>query len=94
MPDTDLTTRRCRPCDSGTPTLPPEEVESLLSRIEGWSLADGHLERSFRFGNYHETIAFVNAGGAQGGTPSRPGSGVQVLQSEVLDSRYRRPVGE
>ena len=44
MPDTDLTTRRCRPCDSGTPTLPPEEVESLLSRIEGWSLADGHLE--------------------------------------------------
>ena len=61
MPDTDLTTRCCRPCDSGMPTLPPEEVESLLSRIEGWSLADGHLERSFRFGNYHETIAFVNA---------------------------------
>ena len=32
-----------------------------MSRIEAWSLADGHLERSFRFGNYHETIAFVNA---------------------------------
>ena len=60
MPDTDLTTRRCRPCDSGTP-LNYRVAEDRLSRIEAWSLADGHLERSFRFGNYHETIAFVNA---------------------------------
>ena len=61
MTDTDLTTRRCRPCDSGTQALVHEEVDSLLSRIEGWRLVGGHLERSFRFGNYHETIAFVNA---------------------------------
>ena len=61
MPDTDLTTRRCRPCDGSTTTLSDDEVGALLSRIEGWGLVAGHLERSFRFGNYHETIAFVNA---------------------------------
>ena len=61
MPDTDLTTRKCRPCESGTPTLPHDEVESLLSRIEGWHLEGGHIERSFGFRDYHETIAFVNA---------------------------------
>ena len=28
---------------------------------EGWKLIDGALDKTFTFGNYHETMAFVNA---------------------------------
>ena len=28
---------------------------------EGWKLIDGALDKTFSFGNYHETMAFVNA---------------------------------
>ena len=57
----DLTTRVCRPCEASTPPLSLEEVDALLSRVEGWRREDDHIERNFRFGNYYETISFVNA---------------------------------
>lgn len=45
--------------------LSPTEVVTRLSALPGWSLsgdgADVAIERTFRFGNYHETMAFVNA---------------------------------
>lgn len=28
---------------------------------DGWKLIDGAIERTFRFANFHETMAFVNA---------------------------------
>jgi len=45
--------------------LRPTEVVTRLAAAPGWQLAgDGPqvvIEKTFRFGNYHETIAFVNA---------------------------------
>lgn len=45
--------------------LNPVEVVSRLSTLNGWQLAgsgsDVAIEKTFSFGNYHETIAFVNA---------------------------------
>lgn len=45
--------------------LSPTEIVTRLSALPGWTLsgdgADVAIERTFRFGNYHETMAFVNA---------------------------------
>jgi 4a-hydroxytetrahydrobiopterin dehydratase len=45
--------------------LRPTEVVTRLATVPGWQLTgDGPhvaIEKTFRFGNYHETIAFVNA---------------------------------
>ncbi|MDP3170965.1 MAG: 4a-hydroxytetrahydrobiopterin dehydratase [Polaromonas sp.] len=46
--------------------LSATEIVTQLSQLNGeqalgWRLIDGSLERTFSFGNYYETIAFVNA---------------------------------
>lgn len=30
-------------------------------QVPGWRLVDDSLEKTFKFGNYHQTIGFVNA---------------------------------
>ena len=34
----DLTERRCVPCEGGVPALQKAEVEKFLSQVPGWSL--------------------------------------------------------
>ena len=45
--------------------LTPTEIVRKLADLPGWRLSgDGDevaIERTFRFANYHETLAFVNA---------------------------------
>jgi 4a-hydroxytetrahydrobiopterin dehydratase len=45
--------------------LSPTEVVTRLASLPGWQLsgdgAEVAIEKTFRFANYHETIAFVNA---------------------------------
>lgn len=45
--------------------LSPTEVVTRLADATGWQLAgngaDVAIEKTFRFTNYHETLAFVNA---------------------------------
>ncbi len=41
--------------------MTPEEIAARLSSVEGWEYADGEIRRTFRFKNYDETLAFVNA---------------------------------
>lgn len=57
-----LRQQHCRPRE-GEPALGRAEAERLLGAIPGWSLSEnaGEIERTFRFKNYYETIAFVNA---------------------------------
>ena len=38
-----------------------EQVQNNLKDVEGWSFANGHLTRTYTFGNYYETMAFLNA---------------------------------
>ena len=81
MPDTDLTTR-CRPCDSGTPTLPPEEVKiaAVLNRgLEPRGRSPGAELQIRELPRDHRLRERRGVSGAQGGAPSRPGSRVQVL---------------
>ena len=47
-------------------SLSATEIVTQLSKLNGehpagWRLIDGALEKTYTFGNYHETIGFVNA---------------------------------
>lgn len=46
--------------------LSATEIVTRLTQLNGdaalgWKLIDGALEKNFRFANFHETMAFVNA---------------------------------
>ena len=61
MPE--LVHRHCAACTPGTPPLTPEAAQELLSQVTGWGLSDDGkaIEQTFKFKNFYETIAFVNA---------------------------------
>jgi 4a-hydroxytetrahydrobiopterin dehydratase len=54
-----LLASHCRPL-TGAP-LTAAEVNAQLKAVPDWTVQNGALTRRFRFGNYYETIAFVNA---------------------------------
>ncbi len=60
---TDLKQQACRPIPAGTPPLDRSAVDGLLAQLPGWTLNDAAtgIARIFRFKNYYETMAFVNA---------------------------------
>ena len=58
---TELTQKKCKPCEGGMPPLTPDEITTLLKRLTAWTVADGVLTRTYEFKNYPETMAFVNA---------------------------------
>ena len=58
MPD--LKSLRCKPLE-GQPPMPAEQIDDHLAQAPGWALHDGAIEKTYRFTNFHETMAFVNA---------------------------------
>jgi 4a-hydroxytetrahydrobiopterin dehydratase len=59
----DLTHKTCKPCEGGVAPLSRAEAERLLAQLHGWALDDkaGAISQTFRFKNYYQTMAFVNA---------------------------------
>jgi 4a-hydroxytetrahydrobiopterin dehydratase len=41
--------------------LSEEAIRRQLAELDGWGLRDGSVVRTYRFANYYETMAFVNA---------------------------------
>ncbi len=56
----ELLARTSRPLE-GHAAMSDDEVRAQLAVVPAWSLVGGAIERTYRFGNYYETIAFVNA---------------------------------
>ncbi len=56
----DLTSRRCKPCKTGMPTLAQPEIDGLLQQLDGWQQYDHLISKTYRFKDYYQTIAFVN----------------------------------
>jgi 4a-hydroxytetrahydrobiopterin dehydratase len=50
----------CRPLPAGTPSLAQAQIDASLAQLPGWEHKDGAIGKTFSFGNYAETIAFVN----------------------------------
>ena len=61
MAITELTSKSCKPCEGGMPAMTSEEIDAMMPQIEDWAFVDGHIERTFDFNNYYQTISFVNA---------------------------------
>lgn len=62
-PVCDLQSKHCVPCEGGVPALTKDKVETLLTKLNGWTVnAEGTLmTRRFVFKNFYKTMAFVNA---------------------------------
>ena len=56
-----LATKKCKDCGADAKALPPETIADLIKQIPGWDLVEGEVRRTFKFKNYYETLAFVNA---------------------------------
>jgi 4a-hydroxytetrahydrobiopterin dehydratase len=41
--------------------LTDQDIAIRLATLEGWTRAGNAIEKTYRFANYHETMAFVNA---------------------------------
>jgi len=70
-----LVEKTCTPCRGGIPPLTRPEAEELLPQAPEWALMDDarRIEKTFRFGNFREALAFVQEVGelaeAQGRHP-------------------------
>jgi 4a-hydroxytetrahydrobiopterin dehydratase len=62
----ELTAKVCIPCQGGIPPLPPDAAAEFLEQTPGWELTGeaGRILRKFAFGDFAETLAFVNRVGA------------------------------
>ncbi|MGH7829449.1 MAG: 4a-hydroxytetrahydrobiopterin dehydratase [Candidatus Binatia bacterium] len=56
----DLTEKRCVPCEGGVPSLGKAEVEKLLAQVPGWSLSGKWITKEFKLKNFVEAMKFVN----------------------------------
>ena len=56
-----LVEKSCTPCRGGIPPLTRAEAEELLRQAPEWALMDDahRIEKTFRFGNFREALAFV-----------------------------------
>lgn len=60
----DLRDKKCLPCEGGVAPLDASIAAEYLQKLHpDWQLKDTPqaINRVFRFKNYHETMAFVNA---------------------------------
>lgn len=60
---TDLRTKHCQVCEGGVAPLDANETEQLLAAIPEWqaNTAGTEISREYKFANFYETMAFVNA---------------------------------
>jgi 4a-hydroxytetrahydrobiopterin dehydratase len=54
----DLLSKRCTPCRGGIPPLTPEQAQSYMAQVSGWSLIDNatKIERTFKLKNFAEAM--------------------------------------
>jgi 4a-hydroxytetrahydrobiopterin dehydratase len=61
MSSSDLVSKHCKPCKEGTPPLGESRVKELLAGLSGWKSEGGAISKTYKFENYYQTMAFVNA---------------------------------
>ena len=58
-----LTEKHCLPCEGGVNPLTADEIATYMLELKQWQVSANHkvIHKTFRFSNYYETMAFVNA---------------------------------
>jgi 4a-hydroxytetrahydrobiopterin dehydratase len=61
----ELAGKTCTPCRGGIPPMSADEASSYLAQTPAWELdpAGTRIERTFRFANFKEALAFVGGVG-------------------------------
>jgi len=57
----ELSAKHCHACSPGTPPLSEAQINEKLKAVPGWEYENKEIARTFKFKNYYETMAFVNA---------------------------------
>ena len=57
----ELARKKCVPCEGGVAPLTDEQVRPMLKGLQGWSRDGKSIAKTYKFKNYFETMAFVNA---------------------------------
>lgn len=61
---TDLTMKKCVPCESDIPPMVEDEIEEYQQEVPEWDVVevDGipHLKRKFKFKNFAQALDFTN----------------------------------
>lgn len=56
-----LAERECVPCRGGVPPLQGEEIKEFSSQLTDWRVVnEHHLQKTYEFKNFRETLDFVN----------------------------------
>lgn len=57
---TELSQKKCVPCEGGIPKLSAAQAETLLKEIPGWRLEGEKLRRLFKFNDFGDAMKFIN----------------------------------
>ncbi len=55
-----LASKRCLPCEGGTPPLSAAQAKTLLAELQDWKIENGKISRTIVFKNFKEALALVN----------------------------------
>jgi 4a-hydroxytetrahydrobiopterin dehydratase len=58
---TDLISRKCQACEGNAGEVEAVDLAFYLEQTPGWEIDGNELQRTFKFKNYYEALAFVNA---------------------------------
>ena len=61
---TSLAQRKCKACEGEAAKLGDAQISKMLKELRGWERTKspgGEIAKTFKFKNYYETMAFVNA---------------------------------
>jgi len=55
-----LTSKKCAPCEAGTPPLTETDARTYLADVPQWRLEGNKLVRELKLKDFKEALAFVN----------------------------------
>lgn len=62
---TDLASKKCVPCQGGTPQLQGAALVEMMGKVQGWTCQrDKEIHKDYRFPDFAQALAFVNRVGA------------------------------
>lgn len=60
MTNTNLSQKKCKPCEGYTQPLSNEEADNFLKQIPSWSIKNGRVFKQFKFKDFKKAVEFVN----------------------------------
>ena len=62
---TDLSEKKCIPCEGGIPSFDLNEIHKYLKKVDGWDVKSENnesyfLTKEFKFNNFSESQSFIN----------------------------------